>query len=79
MADMLSGRVTGIMRLSGLFLIAIMGSTGLSGLQLQNKTLRLAMSQLSKSSPIFFIIFLSFFYYTCTGLQMAKYLRQKVK
>ena len=68
------------MRLSGLFLRAIMGSTGLSGLQLQNKTLRLAMSQLSKSSPSFFFInFCLFFYDTCTGLQMANYQRQKVK
>ena len=49
------------MRLSGLFLRAIMGSTGLSGLQLQNKTLRLAMSQLSKSSPSFFLLIFVFF------------------
>ena len=48
------------MRPSGLFLRAIMGTTGLSGLQLQNKTLRLAMSQLSKSSTIFFINFCLF-------------------
>ena len=50
------------MRLSGLFLRAIMGSTGLSGLQLQNKTLRLAMSQLSKSSPSFFLLIFVFLY-----------------
>ena len=42
---------------------AIMGSTGLSGLQLQNKTLRLAMSQLSKSSPSFLLIFVFFLLY----------------
>ena len=57
------------MRLSGLFLRAIMGSTGLSVLQLQDKTLRLTMSQL-KSSPsflLFFVFFLLYLYWLTDG------------
>ena len=57
------------MRLSGLFLRAIMGSTGLSVLQLQDKTLRLTMSQL-KSSPsflLFFVFFLLYSYWLTDG------------
>ena len=68
------------MRLSGLFLRAIMGSTGLSGLQLQNKTLRLAMSQLSKSSPSFLLIFIFFllYLYYLTDVKLAE-TKSKIK
>ena len=68
------------MRLSGLFLRAIMGSTGLSGLQLQNKTLRLAMSQLSKSSPSFLLIFIFFllYLYWLTDVKLAE-TKSKIK